>query len=108
MGSITQIMILNKTQEHFLKVFKNDVPDNDFDELKSLIKSWLGKKLMDNMDSKSNYRSSRYCLNIHIDEFTNKCKELDIEIYTSFPNEHYTWMQIKGDRKNLDQLTSID
>lgn len=53
-------------------------------------------------------KSSRYCLNKHIEEFKKKCTDLNIIIYAEFPNEHYTWMQIEGEPENLNQLKSVD
>ena len=42
---------LNKVQEHFIRVFKNDLPDEDFKELKTVIKKWLAEKLTNSMSS---------------------------------------------------------
>ena len=39
----------NRVQEHFLRVFRNDLPDSDFIELKKVIKIWLADKLMNLM-----------------------------------------------------------
>ncbi len=42
---------LNKVQEHLLRVFKNDLPDEDFKELKVILKKWLSEKLMNSMNN---------------------------------------------------------
>lgn len=35
---------LNKVQDYFNKIFVNDLPDKDFEELKRLIIDWLHQK----------------------------------------------------------------
>ncbi len=42
---------LNKVQEHFNRVFKNGLSDEDFEELKIVLKKWLAKKLANSMDN---------------------------------------------------------
>lgn len=53
-------------------------------------------------------KSSRYCLKTRIDEFRQSAKELDINIFNEFPGDFYLWIQIEGEKENLDKLFSID
>ena len=44
----------NRVQEYMIKVFKHDLNDNDFKDLKTVIKTFLANKLMHELDLKDN------------------------------------------------------
>lgn len=46
----TETTTFNNTQEHFLRVFKNDIPKEDFEDLKKVIGKWLAEKLIKQSD----------------------------------------------------------
>lgn len=39
----------NKVQKYLVRVFKHDLPKEDFEELKTLIKNWVANKLIEGM-----------------------------------------------------------
>lgn len=47
---VNKLKHTNKVQEHFSRVFKNDIPEEDFQDLKKVVGKWLSEKLIKQVD----------------------------------------------------------